>query len=67
LFQWVPTPRAAAIHDALARGGILVRRFTQPPSLRLGLPGTKAHWARLDQALAAIDNRGRPTPSCGSN
>ena len=38
LFRWTPTPRAAAIHEALARRGILTRLFAQPPSLRLGLP-----------------------------
>ncbi|MBM4182487.1 MAG: threonine-phosphate decarboxylase [Betaproteobacteria bacterium] len=52
LFQWVKTPHAAAIADRLARRGILVRRFADPPSLRFGLPGQEADWARLAQALA---------------
>lgn len=51
LFQWLRTPRAAALHDALARRGILTRLFEQPASLRLGLPATQADWQRLDQAL----------------
>lgn len=38
LFQWIPTPRAAAIHEALARRGILTRLFTQVPFSRL--PGS---------------------------
>ena len=52
LFQYVCTPRAAALHEALARRGILTRLFAQPVGLRLGLPGTQADWQRLDQALA---------------
>ncbi|MEW6679132.1 MAG: threonine-phosphate decarboxylase CobD [Pseudomonadota bacterium] len=52
LFQWVKTPHAAVIADRLARRGILVRRFADPPSLRFGLPGQEPDWARLAQALA---------------
>lgn len=52
LFQWVPAPRAAAVHEWLARQGILIRLFTEPASLRFGLPGLEAGWARLDQTLA---------------
>jgi L-threonine-O-3-phosphate decarboxylase len=54
LFQWVCTARAAALHEALARRGILTRQFASPPSLRFGLPGSAAAWRRLDQALAAL-------------
>ncbi|MDD3652303.1 aminotransferase class I/II-fold pyridoxal phosphate-dependent enzyme, partial [Immundisolibacter sp.] len=54
LFQWVRTAHAGALHEALARRGILTRLFETPPSLRLGLPGTAADWRRLDQALAAL-------------
>lgn len=53
LFQWVCTPAAAALHEALARRGILTRPFEQPASLRFGLPGAEADWRRLDEALAA--------------
>ena len=60
LLRWTPAPRAAALHEALARGGILTRLFAQPPSLRLGLPGREPHCARLEQALADIDRKERP-------
>jgi len=36
LFQWVQTEQAGAVQDALARRGILVRRFDDPASLRFG-------------------------------
>lgn len=52
LFQWVCTPQAAALHERLAQQAVLVRRFDAPASLRLGLPGCEADWARLDAALA---------------
>ncbi|WP_028240829.1 threonine-phosphate decarboxylase CobD [Stutzerimonas azotifigens] len=51
LFQWVLTDRAAALADALASRGILVRLFRHPSSVRLGLPADDAQWARLDEAL----------------
>ncbi|MCO7516365.1 threonine-phosphate decarboxylase CobD [Pseudomonas guariconensis] len=52
LFQYVRTPHAAHLHDFLARRGILVRLFEQPPAVRLGLPASAAHEQRLRQALA---------------
>ncbi|WP_454764741.1 threonine-phosphate decarboxylase CobD [Cupriavidus campinensis] len=57
LFSWVPDPRAAALHEALARQGVWTRRFDAaggcPASLRLGLPpDDDASWRRLDRALA---------------
>jgi cobalamin biosynthesis protein CobC len=61
LFQWVPIPHAAAIHERLARQGILTRLFTEPASLRFGLPGAEAGWARLDQALANACTEFAPT------
>jgi cobalamin biosynthesis protein CobC len=54
LFQWLPTVRAAQIHDGLARRGILTRYFNDPPSLRFGLPGTEDDWSRLDGSLGAV-------------
>lgn len=54
LFHYVPTPAAAAIHDALARQGILVRRFEQPAALRFGLPGGESEWFRLASALSSL-------------
>lgn len=55
LYQWVPTERAATLHDQLARQGILTRLFRTPSSLRFGLPGSEEEWQRLDDALRAID------------
>ena len=54
LFQWAPTPRAREIQQRLARHGILVRRFDDPPALRLGLPGDEQGWRRLHAALARL-------------
>lgn len=54
LFQWVPLPKAEFWQDALARRGILVRRFTDPPGLRFGLPGAELAWRRLELALAGV-------------
>jgi cobalamin biosynthetic protein CobC len=52
LFQWVRSEHAAALHEALARRGILTRLFDTPASLRLGLPSSAADWRRLNRALA---------------
>lgn len=54
LFQYVVTPRAAELHAALARRGILVRRFDAPAALRFGLPGDADDWQRLTQGLKEI-------------
>lgn len=54
LFQWCPTADAARLHDALARDGILVRRFDAPAALRFGLPGKVGDWSRLEAALAHL-------------
>ena len=54
LFQWAPIPDAAFWRDALARRGILVRYFTDPPALRFGLPGGESAWRRLELALAGV-------------
>lgn len=54
LFQWVNTPRAAKLHEQLARRGILTRLFTTPASLRLGLPGDESQWQRLARALHEV-------------
>lgn len=55
LFQWVLTDHAETIHMQLAQRGILTRLFTQPHSLRFGLPGITAEWARLQSALTEIN------------
>ena len=54
LFQWVPLPEAAFWQEALARRGILARRFADPPGLRFGLPGAESAWRRLELALAGV-------------
>jgi len=53
LFKWVVHPRAAALHAALCRRGVLCRLFESPSSLRFGLPPHDAGWRRLREALAA--------------
>lgn len=54
LFQWVRTEQAAAIQERLARQGIWIRRWDDPPSLRFGLPGAEEAWLRLENALRII-------------
>lgn len=54
LFQFVATPRAAELHEALAQRGILARRFEQPAALRFGLPGNEDQWRRLENCLQEI-------------
>ena len=52
LFRLVRCERAAALWDALAHKGILVRRFDDNPQwLRFGLPGSAANFSRLNDAL----------------
>lgn len=53
LFQWLITERAEALHEFMARRGILLRLFTHNSSLRFGLPADDAQFARLEQALHA--------------
>lgn len=52
-FQWRCDPRAAALHDALARRGVLARLFETPSSLRFGLSPDDAGLERLAIALTA--------------
>ncbi len=54
LFQWVRTPDAQDLHEALARQGILTRLFIESSSLRFGLPGDEIAWTRLDAALSGV-------------
>lgn len=51
LFQWIKTKDAFALHEQLARRGILARLFDEPSSLRFGLPGNEDEWQRLARAL----------------
>ncbi|MDN3516743.1 threonine-phosphate decarboxylase CobD [Aquisalimonas lutea] len=55
LFRYCPHAEAAAVQERLARRGILVRRFQDPPALRFGLPPDSAGLARLDDALGGRD------------
>lgn len=55
LFQWRRDDNAAALHRALALHGILTRLFDTPSSLRFGLPGNEAEFARLDIALSELE------------
>lgn len=52
LFQWLHCPAAPALHAALAEHGILTRLFSDPASLRFGLPGDSNAWRRLSLVLA---------------
>jgi cobalamin biosynthetic protein CobC len=54
LFQWVLTPQAALLHRELAAQGILARLYSEPASLRFGLPADEAAWQRLALALATL-------------
>jgi len=54
LFQWCPTPDAAALHARLAEQAILTRLFDTPAGLRFGLPGPETEWARLEAALSRL-------------
>ncbi|MGF6220850.1 threonine-phosphate decarboxylase CobD [Pseudomonas frederiksbergensis] len=53
LFQWLIIECAEALHEFMARRGILLRLFTHNSSLRFGLPADEADWLRLEQALEA--------------
>ncbi|MDV6344667.1 threonine-phosphate decarboxylase CobD [Nitrosomonas sp. Is37] len=53
-FQWVCSAKASDVFEKLAAQGILTRLFSEPSSLRFGLPATEADWQRLDKALARI-------------
>jgi cobalamin biosynthetic protein CobC len=51
LFQWLTHPHAADLHHYLAQNGILTRLFTEPASLRIGLPARAVGWVLLEKAL----------------
>ncbi len=63
-FHWIVSPHAAAIHRSLAEQGILVRRFDDPPSIRLGLPASEDDWLHLESTLAHIAAIHSGTRSC---
>ena len=51
LYRHILTPQYFQ-HFALR--GILLRHFTQPQSLRFGLPASEADWQRLRLALGEL-------------
>ncbi|MBF0422799.1 MAG: threonine-phosphate decarboxylase [Magnetococcales bacterium] len=54
LFHWMVLDNHQAWWEALARQGILVRRFDHPHGLRFGLPGNETDWQRLARALSHV-------------
>lgn len=54
LFQWVRNEQAVELYEAFARHGILLRLFTEPASLRFGLPADEEQWQRLQQVLTRV-------------
>lgn len=54
LFGTVLTPRAATIHECLAREAILVRLLDRQDGLRFGLPPDEAGWSRLAGAIERL-------------
>jgi len=52
LFRYCTHENAHEVYEHLARQGVLVRPFAdQPNHIRIGLPGSEAHWQRLKNAL----------------
>ncbi len=60
LFQRLVDPRCAALHDYLARRGILTRQFEQPASLRLGLPAGRGGLGAPGCRAARLQPDGEP-------
>ncbi|AKH19574.1 threonine-phosphate decarboxylase CobD [Sedimenticola thiotaurini] len=54
LFQYVRHREAGQIAHLLAQEGILVRLFSEPASLRFGLPGTADEWARMEACFKRL-------------
>jgi cobalamin biosynthetic protein CobC len=54
LFLWVKMPEAEKFHYSLAEKGILTRLFTQPASLRFGLPKNELQRAFLEKTLTKM-------------
>jgi cobalamin biosynthesis protein CobC len=52
LFQWIKTGQSEHSSAYFSERRILVRLFTQPRSLRFGLPGSADEWQKLERALA---------------
>ncbi|MCK5354148.1 MAG: threonine-phosphate decarboxylase, partial [Methyloprofundus sp.] len=56
LFQWLQTQYAAEIHQQLAQQAVFTRLFSQPASLRFGLPANELEWRHLQQALQSLES-----------
>jgi cobalamin biosynthetic protein CobC len=57
LFRLAESEAPQSWHERLCRAGILTRRFRDRPRwLRFGLPGDRAEWARLAQALGLAEH-----------
>jgi len=54
LFSWIKTPAAATLHQQLAEQGIFTRLFSEPASIRFGLPKNAAKWQRLAHTLSTL-------------
>jgi cobalamin biosynthetic protein CobC len=53
LYRYLVLARAGSLFSALGERGILLRHFSERPTvLRAGLPGNKEEWGRLESALA---------------
>ena len=65
LFQWVHTEHAGYIHQQLAKQAVFTRLFSQPASLRFGLPANKAEWQHLESALQNVVKNNLATISTG--
>ncbi len=55
LFQWVKHEAAVQLHHRLAERGIWTRLFTNPISVRFGLPADESDWQRLERELVGIN------------
>jgi cobalamin biosynthetic protein CobC len=53
LFAWTDDPRAAALHEALARRGVWTRLFASTGSVRFGLPANEDEWLRFEESVRA--------------
>ena len=61
LFRLVETPLASRLFAHFGERGIWTRRFREDPQrLRLGLPGSRDAWARVEKALDAFASREQP-------
>ncbi len=54
LFQSIATNQAQAVHEQLAKQGVLTRLFIDQPRIRFGLPASEAEWQNLEHALAQV-------------